>query len=160
MTNAAAIAQTRAHLAILLRSRPTPATERAIEVARRLLADLGAHQDVTEMAPTFVPSLQDRDALRSYHRRAKVGARRVIAALCPEMPSEVLRARMPYGKSEFFGADLEGVSGILESLYHCGYGADDAARRLTLYLRDNPEAPEAVWALLAAMQDAHRAAAL
>ena len=154
------IVQARTHLALLLRSRPTPATERAIVVARRILADLGAHQDVVEMAPEFVPSLQDWDALRRYHRSAKVGSRRVIQALCPEMPAELLQYHIPDGKSDFFGADLVEVSGILASLYKCGEGAGEGARRLTCYLRDNPEAPEAVWSLLAAMQDAHRAAAL
>lgn len=159
-TTTANIIQARTHLAILLASRPTPATERAIKAARRLLADLGGTQNVSRMAPEFCPPLTDMDALRCYHRSAKVSAKRIIAAACPEMPREILGARMPYGKSEFFGADLKCVSGILENLYHCGYGAGEGARRLTCYLRDNPQAPEAVWSLLADMQDAHRAASL
>lgn len=160
MNTTAAIIQTRADLAILLASRPTPATERAIRDVRRLLADLGGTQNVSRMAPEFCPPLTDMDALRRYHCNAKVGSRRVIQALCPEMPAELLQYHIPDGKSEFFGVDLVEVSGILASLYKCGEGAGEGARRLTCYLRDNPQAPEAVWSLLADMQDAHRAASL
>lgn len=160
MRNEAAITQTREHLALLLRSRPTPATERSIAQARRLLADLGGRQDVVEMAPEFRPALTQRDRLRDYHRRSTRGSRRAIAKVSPARMAGILQYKMPRGRTDFFGADLIDVSDILASIYLCGEGAGEGARRLTCYLRDNPEAPKAVWDLLAAMQDAHRAAAI